>query len=340
MGLGTYDYLNLAAESLIGIVSVCGNGLVLYVIYRNKTLQTFTNYLIASLATADLLVGFLGVPSVIINYVGLPRNFNGCLFTICMIVIATDISIFSLLAIGIERFLAIKYPLRHRRWMNGETAVAMIVVVWVAGIVVGLVPMFGWHLGKPSNMSDFDCAFVAIIDMNYMVYFNFLGFVLTPLVILFLTYGYIFSVVHKRAKSISVAHLEGFSRTSTFSNVAKTLSQSQQLKKDSKAAKLIFLVLVMFAVCWLPIHIMNSLTLWLEKTNVSAVIIGILLSHANSCVNPFVYALSNVRFRKAFMEALRIRPNRVSPVHNVVKASGSGQANKKNKQAHDQDAKR
>ena len=49
----------------------------------------------------------MAIPWILANYMGgLPHNFYGCLFMNCMIVVATEISIFSLLAIGIERFFA------------------------------------------------------------------------------------------------------------------------------------------------------------------------------------------------------------------------------------------
>ena len=66
-------------ESVIGLASCLGNALVLYVIVRCKSLRTVTNYLIASLAMADLLVGAIGIPCVIVNNFGFPDDIQGCL---------------------------------------------------------------------------------------------------------------------------------------------------------------------------------------------------------------------------------------------------------------------
>jgi len=41
------------------------------------------------------------------------------------------------------------------------------------------------------------CSFVGVIDMAFMVYFMFFVCILTPLVAMFLIYGYIFSVVRR-----------------------------------------------------------------------------------------------------------------------------------------------
>ena len=59
--------VQLVFEVVIGVIAALGNGLVLGVIIHYKHLHTTTNYLIASLATADFLVGAVGLPFVIIN---------------------------------------------------------------------------------------------------------------------------------------------------------------------------------------------------------------------------------------------------------------------------------
>lgn len=56
-------YVQQVVEGVIGVISIFGNALVLYVIWRYRDLHTRTNYLIASLAAADLLVGAIGVYS-------------------------------------------------------------------------------------------------------------------------------------------------------------------------------------------------------------------------------------------------------------------------------------
>lgn len=49
-------------ESIVAIVAVIGNALVIIVFYRERRLRRRTNYYIISLATADFLVGLLGIP--------------------------------------------------------------------------------------------------------------------------------------------------------------------------------------------------------------------------------------------------------------------------------------
>lgn len=77
---------------------------------------------------------------------------------------------------------------------------------------------------------------------------------------------------------------------------------SRYFGKELKLAKSLALVLFLFAVGWLPLHILNCITLFCpacENPNV-LVYIAILLTHGNSAVNPIVYAFRIKKFRTAF----------------------------------------
>lgn len=102
----------IVIEVVIAVLSISGNVLVCWAVGINTTLKNATNYFLVSLAVADILVGCLAIPFAIIISIGIDLDFYGCLFLACFVLVLTQSSIFSLLAIAIDRYLAVKIPLR------------------------------------------------------------------------------------------------------------------------------------------------------------------------------------------------------------------------------------
>ena len=77
---------------------------------------------------------------------------------------------------------------------------------WLVSILVGLLPMLGWNnlqqLRDNGSLVTDDllvtCEFETVISMDYMVYFNFFGWVLPPLLLMLAIYVEIFYMIHKQ----------------------------------------------------------------------------------------------------------------------------------------------
>ncbi|XP_017470438.1 PREDICTED: uncharacterized protein DDB_G0292642-like [Rhagoletis zephyria] len=108
-------------EILVAIFAVVGNFMVIVVFQRERKLRRRTNYYIVSLAMADFLVGSLGVPFAVLASVGLPRDLYTCLFTVSLLVVLCTISIFCLVAVSVDRYWAILYPMAYSRNVRTRT---------------------------------------------------------------------------------------------------------------------------------------------------------------------------------------------------------------------------
>nr|XP_042899805.1 dopamine D2-like receptor [Parasteatoda tepidariorum] len=89
------------------MVAVVGNILVILSVYKEKSLQTVTNYFIVSLAFADLLVAAVVMPFAVYVLVNVDWELSD---TLCDFYIAVDVtcstaSIFNLVAISIDRYV-------------------------------------------------------------------------------------------------------------------------------------------------------------------------------------------------------------------------------------------
>lgn len=110
---------------------------------------------------------------------------------------------------------------------------------------------------------------------------------LAPLVIMFVIYARIFAEVKRqmrRIKSEQSGRAEG------------------RMRREIKTATTLFLVLFLFTVCWIPLHIINCFLLLCPNCAVplELLLTAIILSHANSAVNPFLYAFTMASFKETF----------------------------------------
>ncbi|XP_055040748.2 adenosine receptor A1 [Misgurnus anguillicaudatus] len=287
----------IGMEVLIALSSVIGNVMVVWAVRINRSLRDTTIYFIVSLAFADIAVGALVIPLAITISIGLRTHFYSCLFVACTVLVLTQSSILALLAIAIDRYLRVKIPMSYKRVVTPRRAGTAVLLCWMIAIIVGLTPMLGWNnleklrQGNETPGPDLliTCEFENVISMDYMVYFNFFGWVLPPLVVMLLIYAEIFYMIHMQLNKKVTANQR---------------DPTRYYGKELKLAKSLALVLLLFAISWLPLHIMNCITLFCPTCEKSVYLLytAILLSHGNSAVNPIIYAFRITKFRNAFVK--------------------------------------
>ncbi|KAK7507029.1 hypothetical protein BaRGS_00001880 [Batillaria attramentaria] len=301
----TRDYVYVTSEFVVGALSVATNSLVLVAMYKVKSLRTHTNCFIASLAVADILAGLVVGPLAVTSYIGLPRNFYGCLLINSLVVLFTMCSVTSLTAVTLDRFLAISFPFAYRRRMTFRVAFYVVAVSWVVGILVGLVPLMGWNKGKENFKGR--CQFQFVICMEYIVYLTFFGGNLIPLLFMVCVYTHIFFIVNK-AKAVDIK------RTSVTAGTGH-MGRHLLWGEKRKALRVAFVVIV-FEACWLPLYIVDCIILFdpAHIPPIEFLLFTIVLSHANSFVNPIIYAFNHSAFRRAFVQILtQVNPDASTP---------------------------
>ncbi|XP_076017967.1 adenosine receptor A1-like [Genypterus blacodes] len=193
----------IAMEIIIALLAIVGNFLVCLAVTWNKKLRTVTNYFLVSLAVADILVGLVAVPCAVLTDLGRPRyNLPLCLILLSILMALTQSSILSLLAVAAERYVAILMPFHYQRVMSPRNARLALLLTWVLGTITGTVPLMDWQR-QPADSHY--CIFTCMVDMSYMVYFNFFFCLLVPLVAMFIIYAQIFITVRRQLSRIAVA---------------------------------------------------------------------------------------------------------------------------------------
>ncbi|OCT94678.1 adenosine receptor A3-like [Xenopus laevis] len=301
MGNETAESLNtiyIATESLIGAIAVLGNTLVIWAVRLNPALQDTTFYFVVSLAIADFVVGVLVMPLAVILNMETQMHFHVCLYVCCSIIILTNASILSLLAISVDRYLRIRIPTRYRTVVTKKRVFICIFFFWILSVLGALLPMFGWN--NRSNLEEKErdylrCEFIKVMSLDFLVYFCFFGWVVIPLFLMVGLYTQIFSLIQKHMRH----------------NININQGKQNYYSKEHKTARSLDLVMFLFVICWLPISIVNCISYFYpsvaENTAFQpAVLLTILLSHLNSAMNPIVYAFKIRKFKYTFINIINM----------------------------------
>ncbi|KAB7504767.1 Neuropeptide Y receptor [Armadillidium nasatum] len=135
----TFNICIYVLYSLILIIAFFGNILVVYTVFSSTKMKTVTNYYIANLAIGDLCMAIFCVPfsflsTLILQY--WPFGFHLCVTVNYLQAVAVFVSAYTLVAISIDRYFAIIYPLKPR--MTRFQAKLIIISVWVLSSVTTL----------------------------------------------------------------------------------------------------------------------------------------------------------------------------------------------------------
>lgn len=101
----------------IFIFALFGNGVVCYIVYSSPRMKTVTNYFIVNLAVGDILMSLFCVPfsffpTLLLQY--WPFGSLLCHLVNYSQAISVLVSAYTLVAISIDRYIAILWPLRPR----------------------------------------------------------------------------------------------------------------------------------------------------------------------------------------------------------------------------------
>lgn len=293
--ISTDDIFGCVVAIMIPIIFI-GNSLVIITLYRFPKFRTTTNLLIGSLAMADLLLGVVTLPLYVCFYFhgdALSRIKYLCLIKYSFALGTLSASLISLVAIAFDRFIAITRPLIYRVTMTKRRAMFIIVGIWMYHLIVAFLPLIGWnHYNELNNNVTHICNFFTVLPVPYTV-------LTTPVVIMLAIAisTYLYFKIYQETVSYSKRQLE---RRSTSSN--KVFGR-RQFKRDTKSAKMMGLISILFYIFWIPFMIGCIIKYISNNKHSSEMIKNIFLTLAmsNSAVNPFIYCWLREDFRTAFL---------------------------------------
>ncbi|XP_051900008.1 prolactin-releasing peptide receptor-like [Pristis pectinata] len=293
-------------------VACVGNAFLIGCIAADKKLHNATNFFIGNLSAADLLMCLSCVP-LTLSYAFEPRGwlFGGfmCHFASLLQSATVYVSVLSLTAIAVDRYMVVAHPIRRRtsrRWFGLTAAVIWLVSLALASPAaihtiyqeLPLVDFSACGESWPALESQRIVYSCTILLLSYML----------PLSAVIISYCAI--IVHLKRRD----------------GLGESGRNSVHWSKEKRRTFLLLVISVLvFAVSWLPLQILNfiiDLDVKLTILNYNYIKVLHLSCHwvamSSSCYNPFIYASLHRKFRLRLRDYVERRKRKGSFVSNVL----------------------
>ncbi|XP_072048872.1 octopamine receptor beta-2R-like [Amphiura filiformis] len=308
----------VVSQSLIIILivfgSLCGNSLTLIAIWKYRTLQTITSAFVANLAVADLLTCVITGPFILSSTItgDWPFSYPLCQFQgFCTLVFCAT-SINTLMFVAIDRYVAITDPLHYHIRVTKTLIFLFLTLAWLQPAIFGFSPLLGW--GQYVYISD---EYICSCGWNVQISLTITIIVLNLAVPTFVTifcYWHIFKVAREHSRKVAAITI-GLSRDAKSTPQSQSQPQSQcntsrhddssrRRRTDTKAAKILLIVIGTFLFCWIPHTITIFCIAFTDNTcNLPPIYgsVSTLLALMNSACNPVLYGILNRQMRMAYI---------------------------------------
>ncbi|KAL7849547.1 hypothetical protein SRHO_G00211700 [Serrasalmus rhombeus] len=285
--------LFLPLYSVVVVVAGVGNSFLLACILADKKLHNATNFFIGNLAAGDLLMCLSCVP-LTASYAFDSRGWafgQPLCYLIPLLQGATVfVSVLSLTAIAIDRYVVVAYPVRRRISVWGCGAVAL--GVWAISLVLAAPPSLHMRYVdlRLSGMELVVCEeFWLGAERQRLLYscFFLLASYMIPLLSVSISYCAISVHLHRHTLPGEPIH-----------------RQHHWNRQRRKTFSLLVASVLAFALCWLPLQILNLLLdldadfRIVDKHYVNVLQVSChLVAMSSTCYNPFIYASLHSKVR-------------------------------------------
>ena len=276
----------ITINAIVCVLGSLGNFLVCLAIATNSHLRRASNYLLFSLAIADLIVTLVCEPL----FIGaiIQRTFlYDCkaglhiVFSILSYLSCTP-SVLHMVAISLDRFVAVALPLRHKNFMEKWGLKVMLIVSWSIPIITVILVLV---LRRVSPSLSYSASRFLISGTFFFSCF---------LILFFYFLIVVFLLRHKRRrKQLCAAR-----------NVSVRLTSRMEIRVTCTLA----IAIGIFTACWAPVFAVIFATmdgkLLIRPNSLLGMWIGT-LALSNSAMNFLIYSAKIQGFKEAYVSIIR-----------------------------------
>ena len=274
IGFETVVIANCILNAPLMLLSIIGNALVLVAILKTPSLRSPSVIFLCNLAISDLLVGLVVQPVYMVEQMvkTVPKLQEA---VGAMGLVGCGVSLSTITAITVDRFLALHYHLQYPNLMTTSRAIYKIVTIWC------IITLFSFSILWSRRIYYFLGAFCITIC----------------LLVCLVCFIKIYRIVRRHQVQIHVQQQAVENSTGT---------NKQQIRQSTKSAKNIFIYFLVMILCYTPlfcvyiisaINNLNSMVLWTFPVTVAFM---------NSSINPFLYCWRIPELRTAVFQTARL----------------------------------
>uniref|UniRef100_A0A8C4U942 G-protein coupled receptors family 1 profile domain-containing protein n=1 Tax=Falco tinnunculus TaxID=100819 RepID=A0A8C4U942_FALTI len=246
-----FKYINTIVSCTIFIVGIIGNSTLLRIIYKNKCMRNGPNVLIASLALGDLLYILIALPINVYKLLAKDWPFG---VQVCKLVpfiqkASVGITVLSLCALSIDRYRAVASWSRIQGIGIPMWKAVEVMLIWAVAIVLAVPEAIAFDMVELSYWERhlWVCMLASEQKSSFMMFYRdvkdwwLFGFYFClPLVCTGIFYSLMSCEMLSKRNGMRIA-------------------LNDHMKRRREVAKTVFCLVVIFALCWLPLHLSRIL---------------------------------------------------------------------------------
>ncbi|XP_019718118.1 endothelin receptor type Aa isoform X1 [Hippocampus comes] len=309
---GYFKYINTLISVLVFVVGLVGNATLLRIIYQHKCMRNGPNALIASLALGDLIYIVIDIPINVYKLLASRWPFYDSAFGLflCKLVpflqkASVGITVLNLCALSVDRYRAVASWSRVQGVGIPLFTVMEILSIWVLSMVLAIPEAVGFDMVSFNYRNQTLRTCMLQPKSDFMVFYKdakdwwLFGFYFcVPLTCTAIFYTLMTcEMLNNRNGSLRIALSEHL----------------KQVRRE--VAKAVFCLVLIFALCWFPLHLSRILKKMVyyqndetrcELFNFLLVMdyLSINLATINSCINPIILYFVSKKFKNCFKSCL------------------------------------
>ena len=294
-----YSLTSLIYLSIICPLITIGNLFIIIAVIRTKVLRKFPYILLASLATADLLVGMTTIPLFILWMNDTASFFNNDIF--CKVVMSNSLfvtmaTVFNLMFITTDRYLAVCWTIQHKVMTSfPHITTTCVSLIWILSLAFTII-ITALLMDVPSGQ----CAYYTVFEPKVLLSMLIVGIV-GPFLTMTAMYTHMFFTIRK--------HYIFMHQNSKMISQKDVKRKSQKILSTKRLLVTLTFVCIAFFIAWGPCLIVVCVQVTCKSCDLSTDVMNIVLQMgiSNSLVNPIIYTYRNSNFRVLLQELYSCR---------------------------------